>query len=192
MSNFYENINPELAEFIAAQPMYFVATAPKSGRINLSPKGQTGSFAVLNPTQVAMLNLTGSGNETAAHLLDDDRITLMFCSFGRKPMILRLYGTGRSVYPRDPEWQELTTKFADLPAKRQIVVVDIHSVMTSCGYAVPQMDLVEERQVLNNWAATKDEEAIKEYWKQKNVQSIDGLPTGLFDPTETSAPDAFA
>jgi len=181
MAKHHDSITDELADFIRAQPMFFVATAPIEGRINLSPKGLDGSFQILGPHGVAFLNVTGSGNETAAHLLQDPRITLMFCSFTKKPMILRLYGRGRAVHRRDADWAALEARFPERPGKRQIVVVEVASVITSCGFGVPMMDLVGQRTTLPDWAERRGEDGIRDYWREKNVTSFDGLPTGLLD-----------
>lgn len=176
MAKFYPELTPELRAFIEAQKVFFVATAPRAGRINLSPKGLD-TFRCLDTRRVGYLDLTGSGNETAAHLLDDGRITLMFCSFDRKPLILRLYGQGRFVRPRDPEWQALRPHFPELPGARQIMLIDVKSVQTSCGYGVPLGAPLEERDTLNEWARKKGEAGLEEYRREKNRASIDGLPT---------------
>jgi len=172
------SITPELEEFIRDQPVFFVATAPKSidGHINLSPKGLD-VFRVLSPTRVAYLDLTGSGNETAAHLLESGRITLMFCAFSGKPNILRLYGHGKSVLPGSREWPDLARRFVLLPGTRQIFVCDIHRVQTSCGLAVPKMEFAAHRDGLLKWAIGKGEEGLKTYRDKKNRLSIDGIPT---------------
>lgn len=184
MAKPHSEITPELAAFITAQPMFFVATAPAEGRINVSPKGLDGTFRILGPNRVAFLNHVGSGNETAAHLLQNGRITLMFCSFTDKPMILRLYGTGRAVHKRDAEWADLAPLFPALPATRQFIVADITSIISSCGEGVPMMDLVGQRSSLPDWARRKGEDGMLEYQRQKNVRSFDGLPTGLFGDGE--------
>ena len=181
MAKFTDGITDEHKAFIAAQPMFFVATAPDEGRINLSPKGLDGSFAVIGPNRVAFLNLTGSGNETAAHLLRDDRVTIMFCAFAGAPKILRLYGRGRAVHARDPEWEDLLSLFSAYPAVRQVVVVDVDSVNTSCGFGVPLMALQGQRTMLPEWAERKGPEGIERYQREKNAISFDGYPTGLFD-----------
>ena len=179
MAQHHPSISGRFAAFIMAQPMFFVATALADGRINLSPKGLDGSFRILGPNRVAWLNLTGSGNETAAHLRRHDRITIMFCAFAGAPMILRLYGHARALHRRDPDWAEMDARFPDYPAKRQIVVVEVDSVITSCGFAVPLMDFVGQRPTLTAWAEAKGEEGIAQYWRDKNLVSFDGLPTGL-------------
>lgn len=178
MAKFYTELDDSLQEFITKQKMFFTATAPEEGRINLSPKGMD-TFHCLNSKTVAYLNLTGSGNETAAHLKENGRITVMFCSFDKAPLILRLYGTGRSVYPHDEEWDKYSGLFKPIPGARQVIVVDIDSVQTSCGFAVPFYEFKGERQALRKSAETKGEEGLAEYRREKNAISIDGLPTGL-------------
>ena len=178
MAQFFDRLNESLRKFIGEQPIFFVATAPHDGRINLSPKGMD-TLRCLDDSRVAYLDLTGSGNETAAHLKDDGRITVMFCSFTRRASILRLYGVGRVVPAGSAEWESLIGLFPDLPGARQLVVIDIRSVQTSCGYAVPEMTFVRERQTLRKWAEGKGDAGLAEYRREKNKVSIDGLPTGL-------------
>jgi hypothetical protein len=180
MGKFYQSITEKLAEFIRAQPLFFVATAPlgAEGHVNLSPKGLD-SFRVLGPNQVAYLDLTGSGNETSAHLAENGRVTFMFCAFSGPPNILRLYGQGRTVLPGDGEWDELAGLFPRIPGARQVIVADISLVQTSCGYAVPLMEQVGERDTLTRWAERKGEEGLDAYRREKNVRSIDGLDAPL-------------
>ncbi|HUS21331.1 MAG TPA: pyridoxamine 5'-phosphate oxidase family protein [Aeromicrobium sp.] len=178
MADFFESITDRLRDFIEQQHMFFVGTAARDGRVNVSPKGMD-TFRVLGPNRVVWLNLTGSGNETAAHLLDTNRITLMFCSFDRKPLILRLYGTATEVQPNQDDWPDLSAHFPDLPGARQIFDVAIESVQTSCGYAVPRMTFDEERELLSTWANKKGPDGVAAYHQEKNVVSIDGLPTGM-------------
>jgi hypothetical protein len=166
-------------EFIAAQKMFFVATAAPGGRINLSPKGMT-SFRVLDPGRVAWLNVTGSGNETAAHVRETPRMTLMFCAFEGDPLILRLYGTARVVHRHDGEWPALAAHFPDLPGARQIFEVALDLVQTSCGAGVPRYDYIGDRTTLSEWAAKKGEDGLRQYWHDKNRISLDGLPTHIF------------
>lgn len=179
MAKHHNEIDAKLAKFIKAQPMFFVATAADEGRVNLSPKGLDGTFAIISQNKVAFLNLTGSGNETAAHLLKNDRITIMFCSFDKVPMILRLYGNAKAVHANDEEWGDYIGLFNDVPGKRQIIIIDVFDIITSCGYAVPQMELVEQRDILVDWADKKGEEGIKNYWKEKNQKSFDGFETKI-------------
>lgn len=178
MADFYKELDERLIQFIGEQKLFFTATAPTSGRINLSPKGMD-TFRCLDSRTVCYLDLTGSGNETSAHLLENGRMTMMFCSFGEKPLILRLYGKGEVIRPGDACWDEYFSHFAPLPGQRQIILFKIDSVQTSCGYAVPVMEFKEERQMLKQWADKKGSDGIVEYRRRKNSRSIDGLPTGL-------------
>lgn len=178
MADVFESISDRHRAFIEDQHIFFVGTAARDGRVNVSPKGLD-SLRVLDPRRVLWLNLTGSGNETAAHLLDVNRITLMFCSFDRKPLILRLYGSATEIQPDQPQWAELAAHFPDLPGSRQIFDVAVESVQTSCGYAVPLMTFDDERDLLNSWAVKKGPDGIAAYHDEKNRLSIDGYPTGL-------------
>ena len=187
MSNFYNEITPEIRTFIEHQKMFFVATAPREGgHINLSPKGMD-TFRVLDSHRAIYLDLTGSGNETAAHLLDNGRITIMFCSFDKAPRITRLYGRGRVIHPGDPMWENYLAKFPPAPGVRQIMEITVERTMTSCGYAVPRMseDGLEERETLRKY--WQKEGADPEAYKRKhNLRSIDGLPTGILPPRSTA------
>ena len=180
MGKVFEAITDELAAFIGAQPVFFVATAPlgEEGHVNLSPKGLD-TFRVLSPTRVAYLDLTGSGNETSAHLAENGRITFMFCAFQGSPRIVRLFGRGRTVLPGDAEWEALRPLFPDFPGVRQVIAADLDRVQTSCGYAVPRMELVGPRDTLPRWAEAKGPEGLERYRREKNAASIDGLPTPL-------------
>ncbi|MBD2307070.1 pyridoxamine 5'-phosphate oxidase family protein [Chroococcidiopsis sp. FACHB-1243] len=180
MAKVFDRITDELQAFIANQHIFFVATAPISstGHINVSPKGLD-SFRILSPNRVAYLDLTGSGNETSAHLQENGRITLMFCAFQGSPSILRLYGTGYTVLPNNPEWDSLHSLFPPTPGTRQIVVAEIDRVQTSCGFGVPLYEHQGERDILIEWAHKKGEQGLQDYQKQKNLVSIDGLPTPL-------------
>jgi hypothetical protein len=180
MGKFYTEITPELKDFIAAQQMFFTATAAATGRINVSPKG-IDTFRYLGEHTVAYLDLTGSGNETAALLAADGRITIMFCSFAGKPWILRLYGTGEVVQFASDRGRELHAMFGSIPGERHIVVANIESAQTSCGMGVPYYDFQQQRDELIHWAAKKGEDGMKVYRRQKNATSVDGLPTGLQD-----------
>jgi len=180
MARFYPALEERHRDFIAAQKLFFTATAPADGRINLSPKGMD-SLRVLDSRRVAYLDLTGSGNETAAHLMKDGRLTLMFCSFDAEPLILRLYGHGQVVRRQDAAWAELRRHFPALPGERQLIVLDIDSVQTSCGYAVPLFGYRGERDTLARWAEKKGPTGLLDYWREKNAVSIDGLPTGLLE-----------
>lgn len=178
MAEFFDHLTDKQIGFINQQPMYFVATAPKSGRINLSPKGMD-TFRVISPSLVGYLDLTGSGNETAAHIKDDGRVTVMFNSFGPAPLILRLYGRGRVAPKESEDWRAYIDLFTDIPGARQIILLDIESVQTSCGYAVPVMELKEERQTLVKFAENKGEDGLVKYREEYSLMSIDGLDTGF-------------
>ena len=176
MAKFYDKITLRIQHFIEAQKVFFVATAPKNGRINLSPKGMD-SFRVLNENRVAWLSVTGSGNETSAHLLEDNRITIMFCAFEGAPNILRLYGKAKEILPNDTEWDSLITLFPSLTGTRQIFDITIESAQTSCGMSIPFYEYKEERNQLLDWAEEKGQDNIEQYWKDRNQTSIDGLDT---------------
>lgn len=178
MADFFDHITDKHAEFIAAQPVFFTATAAEGARINLSPKGMD-CFRVLSPDLCGYLDVTGSGNETSTHLKHDGRITLMFNSFTRNALIYRIYGKGRVARKGSDEYAKLIDQFEELPGARQIILIDVESTQTSCGYAVPEMELKAERQTLKKWAEKKGEAAILEYQATRNAVSIDGLDTGL-------------
>ncbi len=180
MSKFYMELNDKLQEFVVEQKIFFVGTAASDGRVNVSPKGMD-SLKILSENQLIWLNLTGSGNETAAHLLEKSRMTLMFCSFEGKPLILRIYGKARAIHPRDEEWSKWITLFPDYPGSRQIFLLDIDSAQTSCGFAVPNFKYQEDRSDLVYWTEKIGDEGVKNYWKEKNQISIDGKPTRVFD-----------
>ena len=180
MARFYPVLDTRHRDFIAAQKLFFTASGTASSRLNLSPKGMD-SLRVLSDTHIAYLDLTGSGNETAAHLKHDGRLTLMWCSFDTDPLILRAYGRGHIVRRQDAEWAELHAHFAALPGERQIIVLDIESIQTSCGYAVPTYTYRGERDTLARWSEKKGVVGLLDYWREKNQVSIDGLPTGLLE-----------
>ena len=178
MGKRFSELQPDQIAFIGEQHLYFVGTAAPDARVNLSPKGMD-SLRVLSPSRILWLNLTGSGNETAAHLALDPRITLMWCSFTTRPLILRAYGTARVVHRGNADWSALAPHLPDQPGARQIVDVAIDLVQSSCGFAVPFMDFVEDRPVLRKWATDKGPDGLRTYWDTRNRQSIDGLPTGI-------------
>ena len=180
MGQRYSELSQDLIQFVWNQSIFFVATASAEGRVNLSPKGMD-SLRVFGPNTVAWLNVTGSGNETAAHLLENDRMTIMFCAFEGKPMILRLYGQAKAYHARDAEWGELAQRFEMIPGARQIFVLNIDLVQTSCGMGVPYFEYKGERHQLTDWAEKKGAEGISEYWEKKNQLSLDGKPTGIFE-----------
>lgn len=171
-------ITDQLRNFIERQRLFFVATADCEGRINISPKGLD-TLRVLGANRVVWLNLTGSGNETAAHLQRNDRITIMLCAFEGDPLILRLYGHGRVYHPRNPQWRSLIGLFPLLAGARQIIDMTVDLVQTSCGMAVPRLVFKAERDELEKWARRKGEEGIRAYWREKNQLSLDGKPTKI-------------
>lgn len=175
MARFFKTLTAAHHAFIDRQKIFFVASAMPEGRINLSPKGMD-TFRVLDAHTVCFLNLTGSGNETAAHLSASTSLTLMFCSFEKKPLILRLYGQGRVVSPHDAAWSTYLPHFPDLPGKRQVILLTVDQVQTSCGYAVPFFEFKGEREQLTRWADKKGEAGIRAYWADHNQTSLDGLP----------------
>ncbi len=178
MGQRYPRMNEKHIEFVQAQKIFFVATAAAEGRVNLSPKGMD-TLRVLAPERVAWLNLTGSGNETAAHVRADPRMTLMFAAFEGAPMILRLYGTARAIHRADPEWNEWIGHFPQIPGARQIFEMQVDLVQTSCGMAVPKFEFAGERTQLNDWAEKKGDDGLIRYWHEKNRRSIDGFETGI-------------
>ena len=180
MGQVYDRIEPSLARWIAAQPMFFVATAPSGadGHVNVSPKGPIGTLRLLDERTVAYLDLVGSGAETVAHLRDNGRIVLMFCAFAGPPRILRLHGHGEVLdagavaFPDAPELPE--------QMHRTVIRTSIERIADSCGYGVPLMDFVGERENTRRWAQGKlakgGPDAIEAYKAEKNTLSIDGLP----------------
>ncbi|NIJ44713.1 hypothetical protein FHR24_001152 [Wenyingzhuangia heitensis] len=171
-------ITSELKEFIEQQKIFFVGTAATEGNVNVSPKGMD-SFRVINSNKIAWMNLTGSGNETAAHLLQNNRMTIMFSAFEGKPLILRLYGTAKIYHPRDEQFNTLINLFPKTPGTRQVIEMEVDLVQTSCGFAVPYMDYKEDRSILKDWAQKQGDDKIKEYWLAKNTKSIDGFETKI-------------
>lgn len=179
MAKLFTYLTGEQQQFIIAQRIFFVATAPTQGRVNVSPKGMN-TFRVLSSSRVAYLDFTGSGSETSAHLLDNGRITLMFCAFSDAPLILRIYGHGESVRPDCGGWAQLRPLFgAAVPGERQIIDVAVESVQTSCGFGVPFFEYVNDRTLLPDWAEKKGPAGLDAYRGEKNRTSIDGLPTGI-------------
>ena len=189
MAKTYGKLAGRLRDFVLAQPVYFVATAPREGgHVNVSPKGGRGTLAVLGPREVAYLDYTGSGVETIAHLRENGRITLMFCAFEGPPKIVRLAGTGTVVQPGEPRWDKLAAHFAGCPQAgvRSVIVVELDRIADSCGWAVPFMDYVGEREVLADYHERKTPAYLATYRAEKNAASIDGLP-GLPAPSVPAA-----
>jgi len=180
MGKFHDLIQPAHAEFIRGQHIFFVATAPlqPSGRVNLSPKGLD-AFRVLSDHEVGYMDLIGSGNETGAHILENGRITFMFCAFEGAPNILRLYGKGRAIVKGSPDWEKYAPHFTIHPSTRQLIIAAISLVQTSCGFGVPLFDYQGERDIHFEWAEKKSPAELEEYVRNKNRVSVDGLPTDL-------------
>lgn len=177
MGKLYSQLDEKLVAWIEKQKMFFVATAPlaAAGHVNLSPKGFD-SFRILGPTTVAYLDMTGSGAETIAHLRENGRMTFLFCAFDGPPKIVRLYGQGRIVLPEAPEFEGLIAKFPAQPGTRSIIVCDVNRITDSCGFTVPFLDYVGERDTMQKYVEAKGEEGMRAYRAEKNVVSIDGLP----------------
>ena len=179
MAKQYDALTDDHRAFIAASHIFFVGTAAAEGRVNISPKGMD-TLRVLGPNRIVWLNLTGSGNETAGHLARVNRMTLMWAGFEKRPLILRAYGTARTLHPRDAGWADLAALFAADPGVRQIFDVAVDLVQTSCGYAVPHFDFAGDRDTLARWAEDKGADGIRAYWDEKNRTTLDGAPTGIF------------
>lgn len=188
MSQKFAAIDSQHRDFIARQKMFFVASAAPQGRVNVSPKGMD-SFAVLGEREVAYLDCTGSGNETRAHLMASPRLTIMFAAFEGDPLILRLYGTARSHLRGGADYAALLPHFKEMPGARQIVRLEVDLVQTSCGMAVPYFDYRGERQNLARHWKRQGLAGLRKYWGKKNMQSLDGSPTG-FEPEAMIPPEA--
>ena len=181
MATQFTRIEPQHRAFIERQRIFFVASAAADSRVNLSPKGLD-ALRVLDDRSVCYLDLTGSGSETSAHLLADGRLTIMFCAFEGPPNILRLYGHGRSLVRGTSDYAEmLAARYGgvETPGARAIIVLDCDLVQTSCGFAVPLFDYKDDRPTLVRWAEQKGEDGVAAYRREKNAESMDGLPTGL-------------
>ncbi len=177
MGRTYESITPQIAEWVARQRVFFVATAPLAadGHVNVSPKGLD-SLRITGPREVGYLDLTGSGAETIAHLRENGRIVLLFCAFEGPPKIVRLHGTGRVVTRTSPEWDAWRARFPGNRGARSVIVVDVTRIGDSCGYGVPRYEFAGERDTLARWTDAKDDGALPAYRREKNAASIDGLP----------------
>jgi len=180
MGKKYQEIPKNLEDFISKQKMFFVATADIDGRINISPKGLD-SLRILDKNRVVWLNATGSGNETAAHMQNQSRMTIMFNSFDENPMILRLYGEAQTVHRNDKNWEELYSLFDPIVGARQIFDLSVDLVHTSCGFGVPLYEYKGDRQTLKDWSEKKGEDGIQQYWHDKNQVSLDGKSINILD-----------
>ncbi len=180
MGQQYKELSNRDIKFISEQKIFFVGTATSDSRVNISPKGMD-SFRVMSNSRVIWLNVTGSGNETSAHVQQSPRMTIMFCAFAGSPLILRLYGLARVIHKTDSEWNELFPLLKPLPGARQIFDLSINLVQSSCGMAVPYFNYDGERELLSDWATQKGEEGLKNYWEEKNQHSLDGIPTHIVE-----------
>tara|TARA_B100001245_G_scaffold132348_1_gene98086 strand:- start:1104 stop:1643 length:540 start_codon:yes stop_codon:yes gene_type:complete len=178
MAKRYDKLSENLIEFIQHQKIFFVGTASDKGTINVSPKGYD-SLRVIDSNHIVWLNITGSGNETAAHLLQNDRMTIMFCAFDDNPKILRLYGKAQAIHPRDKEWKKMASLFENFPSARQYLSFTIELAQTSCGFGVPFYDYKQSRDNMDKWLEAKSAGNMEEYWREKNQISLDGLPTNI-------------
>jgi hypothetical protein len=183
MAKQFKQITDDHRSFIEAQHMFFCGTAADIGRVNISPKGMD-SLRVMGPNRIVWRNLTGSGNETAAHLTRMNRMTLMWCGFETRPMIMRAYGTARTLHPRDAAFEALNALFPPSVGARQIYDMTVELMQTSCGYAVPFYDHQGPREVLQDWTAQKGPDGIAAYWQDRNRHTIDGLPTDILDDSD--------
>lgn len=180
MAKQFDHITDDHKGFISAQHLFFCGTAADEGRVNISPKGMD-SLRILGPNRIIWRNLTGSGNETAAHLARVNRMTLMWCGFEVRPMIMRAYGTARTLHPRDAEFDEFNSHFPQDNGARQIYDMTVDMMQTSCGFAIPFYDHKGPRDVLEKWSENKGPDGIATYWQDRNQSSIDGLPTHILD-----------
>ena len=180
MGKQYASLDEKMTAFIGQQKIFFVGTATDESRVNISPKGMD-SLRVVNDNRVVWLNVTGSGNETAAHLQTHPRMTILFCAFDGNPYILRLYGQAKAIHKNDPEWESLYALFPPNIGARQIMDLRIELVQISCGMAVPNYVYEGDRTLLNDWAEKRGEDGLKEYWAEKNQVSLDAIPTLILE-----------
>ena len=180
MAKRFEKLTDRHVEFIGKQSIFFVGTAGKEGFVNVSPKGMD-SFRIIDASTVIWLNLTGSGNESATHVSENGRMTVMFCSFDKQPLIMRLYGQAKVIHPRDDAWSSLAKLFPGYTGARQIFELSLELVQASCGYAVPYMALKGERPTLTKWADNHGQAGIERYWKEQNSTSLNGQNTGILN-----------
>ena len=180
MAEKFDSINKEHRTFIEAQKMFVVGSAGADGFINVSPKGMD-SLRIIDEHTVIWVNFTGSGNETSAHVQENGRMTIMFSSYDKAPLILKLYGTATVVHQKDARWDEMVAHFEPSVATRQFFEMKVELVLTSCGYAVPQYAFIKERETLRKWSDKKGREGIKEYWAENNTHTLDGVETNVLN-----------
>lgn len=180
MGQQYTELNEQHIQFISEQKIYFIGTAAETGSVNISPKGGD-SLRVVNAQEIAWLNLTGSGNETASHVIKHQRMTVMFCSFEGKPLILRAYGKAKVIHKKDKEWDKYNAMFPCSVAARQIFVLAINLVQSSCGMSVPYFSYQSDRDNLAKWSEKQGVDGIEKYWAKKNQTSIDGFDTQIIE-----------
>ena len=178
MGSQFEKLNDKHINFILHQNIFFVGTAGYDGFVNISPKGMD-TFKVIDNENIIWLNLTGSGNETASHILENNRMTIMFCSFDKTPTILRLYGDACVIHHKNNLWSDYISFFPNYSGSRQIFKLNIKLVLKSCGYGVPYYDFKGHRDTLIKWSDSKGDGGIKKYWQEKNRQNLNGKPTGI-------------
>lgn len=189
MAKQFPGLEPRHHHYIAQQHIFFTASAGAEGHVNMSPRS-TDMFRVLGDNAAMYLDRSGSGNETAAHLALNPRLTVMFCAFSGPPLILRLYGNGRVIHRNSAEFASLLVEHFDGNAPlgaRQMIRLDFNLVQTSCGYGVPLFEYRDERTQMDAWATAKGPDGVEAYWREKNQTSLDGFPTGLFDDPAASA-----
>ncbi|MEQ8898353.1 MAG: pyridoxamine 5'-phosphate oxidase family protein [Roseovarius sp.] len=177
MGTQFDALSDAHIKLIGKQHLFFCATAAPTGLVNVSPKGMD-SLRVLTPNRILWRNFTGSGNETAGHLAQSNRMTLMWCSFTRQPIILRAYGSAQTIHPHDADWDDLAAHFPPQPGMRQIYDMTIDMVQKSCGYAVPFFDHAGDRDTLKDWTDARGEDGLRTYWSERNATTLDGAPTG--------------
>ena len=180
MSKKFNELSVKHIEFIEQQKIFFVGTAAANGTVNISPKGY-GSLKVLSPNRIIWLNVTGSGNETSAHVQINPRMTIMFTSFDGSPVTLRIYGKAQVIHKLDEEWGDLNSHFDQIVGARQIFDLTIELVQTSCGMSIPYFEYKGERDAQIKWATKKGEAGLREFWEEENQQSIDGFPTNILE-----------
>lgn len=180
MANFFDELNEDMKKFINSQKMFFVATAPKEGKINLSPKGLE-SLKIVSNNKILWLNYFGSGNETAAHLLEDNRMTLMFCAYEGEPLIIRVYAKVNVIQEKDEQWNSYIKEFSQTNGARQVFELEIESVNSSCGWGVPLYEYKGQREKLTTYYDNSTKEEHLNYMKKNNQVSFDGKETKLFE-----------